>query len=346
MFYAQATGKESLSDIETSLKVHQNKWHELGLVSVATSTMSDGCRRRSSEIFEELFYALLAECQSHIPNRKFDFGKDLYSLDGSLISVCLSLFNWARYRKRKGACRMHTVLNNTKEIPCFLQITDGKDAEISMARETWRDWGMAPESILLFDRGYIDYAWMYELQQEGMFFVTRAKKDMNFFVRESLPVHEPGVLKDEIIELVRTSAAKAYPEKMRRVTFWDEEKQKEYVFLTNNFELSAGQVAAAYKYRWEIELFFKWIKQHLKIKTFFGTSPNAVMSQIWIAMIYFLILSYLKAQAKLKASLLEMSRIFSEVFLQKIPLIHLFSHTPSSIRKIKNVRGSPQMAFC
>lgn len=343
MFYAQATGKESLRDIEISLKTNQNKWHDLGLVSVAKSTIADAGNRRTPQIFESLFYALLEECQKHIPNRKFDFGKTLYSLDGSLITVCLSLFNWARYRKRKGACRMHTLLDNTKGIPAFMCITDGKESELSVARENWKSWKLPPESIITFDRGYIDYSWMYDLHKENITFITRAKKSMQYAVIESLPVTEKNVIKDQIIEFVLDDAEKSYPEKLRLVTFWNEENKKTYYFLTNNFELSATQIADAYKHRWEIEVFFKWIKQHLKIKSFFGTSPNAVMSQIWIAMIYFLILAYIKAQAKLKVSLLDISRIFSEMFLEKISIIHLFSHTASSIRGVKKARGTPQL---
>jgi len=345
MIYAQATGKESLRDIETCLKTQQNKWHDLGLTSAAKSTVADAGNKRSSKIFEELFYELLAECKNHIPDRKFDFGKSLYSLDGSLITVCLSLFNWARYRKRKGACRMHTLLDNTKGIPAFMCITDGKESELAVARDNWKNWKLPPDSILTFDRGYIDYSWMYELTQAKITFVTRAKKGMQCVVVDTIPVTEKNVIKDEVLELVRDEAEKDYPEKLRRVTFWDEEDKKMYYFLTNNFELSAAQIADAYKHRWEIELFFKWIKQHLKIKSFFGTSQNSVMSQIWIAMIYFLILAYIKAQAKIKTSLLEIARIFSEMFLERTSIIHLFSHTPASIRILKKNMKSPQMAF-
>ena len=309
--------------------------------------MADAGNRRSPKIFESLFYSLLAECRGNITDRKFDFGKTLYSLDGSLVTFCLSLFNWARYRKRKGAIRMHTLLDNTKGIPAFMCITDGKESEISVARNNWKSWDLPPDSILTFDRGYIDYSWLYELHEGGITFVTRAKKSMQHVVIEERPVSEKGVLKDQIIVFTCDKAEKDYPDKLRVVTYYDKEQDRILRFLTNNLELSAAQIADAYKHRWEIEVFFKWIKQNLKIKSFFGTSPNSVMSQIWIAMIYFLILAYIKAQGKLSASLLEISRIFSEVFLDRTNLVNLFSHTPTSLRRLKKerARASPQLAL-
>lgn len=346
ILYAQATDKESLRDIELALKMHQNLWHELGLISVAKSTVADACNRRNPKIFEGLFYALLQECQKYIPNRQFSFGKQLYSLDGSLISLCLVLFNWARYRKRKGACRMHTLFDNSKGIPTFLAITDGKEAEIKIAKNNWKSWNLPPESILAFDRGYIDYAWLYELTTGHIYFVTRAKISMQYVAIEERTITEASIIKDQIIVFITDKAEIDYPEKLRLVIFWDKEKKKEYRFLTNNFELSAAKIAEAYKHRWEIELFFKWIKQHLRIKTFFGTSENAVSSQIWIAMIYFLILAYIKAQTKIKNSPLELSRIFSEMFLERTPIINLFSQTPASIKHLKqNFNTSQQSIF-
>ena len=226
-------------------------------------------------------------------------------------------------------------------------ITDGKESEISVARNNWKSWDLPPDSILTFDRGYIDYSWLYELHEGGITFVTRAKKSMQHVVIEERPVSEKGVLKDQIIVFTCDKAEKDYPDKLRVVTYYDKEQDRILRFLTNNLELSAAQIADAYKHRWEIEVFFKWIKQNLKIKSFFGTSPNSVMSQIWIAMIYFLILAYIKAQGKLSASLLEISRIFSEVFLDRTNLVNLFSHTPTSLRRLKKerARASPQLAL-
>lgn len=215
-----------------------------------------------------------------------------------------------------------------------------------MTKETWKDWNMETGSILVFDRGYVDYGWYYELSKADIFFVTRTKKNMQYAIEEQRPLTEEGVIKDEIISFVLDDAEEDYPDRLRLITYWDTEKQKELRFLTNNFDLSAKTIADIYKERWQIELFFKWIKQNLKIKTFLGTSKNAVLTQIWVAMIYYLILSYIKAQTKTSLSLLELSRIFHEAFFDRISIIDLLSLSPASVsRKLKRSRGSPQLTL-
>lgn len=344
MLYAQACGKESLRELEIGLRLHSNKWYHLGLMSVARSTVADANNRRSYEIFESLFYALLQRCREHIPcQKKFSFDNQLYSLDGSIIDLCLSLFDWAKFRTKKGAIQMHTLFNNKEQIPCFLNITEAKKHELPVARDTWKKWNLVKESILVFDRAFIDYEWFNDLDEEDIFFVTRAKSNMQYVAIEQQEVTEKNVLKDEIIELVLEEAEKAYPKKLRLITYWDKENQKEFKFITNNFELSPATIAAIYKARWDIEVFFKWIKQNLKIKTFLGTSKNAVLSQIWIAMIYFLILTYIKAQTKTDLSLSDLARVFADTFLYGIPIIHLLSLTPASLAPILKARASPQL---
>ncbi len=343
MRYAQATGKNSLRDIQTGLQVQGNKWYHLGLSSVARSTVGDANNRRSHEIFEKLFYALLERCHEFLPRKKFSFKNDLYSLDGSVVNLCLSLFDWAKFRKQKGAIRLHTLFCNTTQIPAFLTITDGKKHEIRETRETWREWNLPKESILVFDRGYLDYEWYYELNEADIFFVTRARGNMQYGIHRQQRITEEGVLSDEIISFVLDDAEEKYPDTLRLITYWDTEKKKEYRFLTNNFFLSAKTIADIYRERWQIELFFKWIKQNLKIKTFLGTSKNAVLTQIWVAMIYFLLLTYIKVQTKTSLSLLELSRVFSEAFFDRVSIIDLLSLSPASVsRSLKRARGSPQ----
>lgn len=343
MLYAQATGKESLRDIQIGLQTQGGKWYHLGIQSVAKSTVADASHRRSYKIFEGLFYAFLKKCEIFLPERKFEFRNDLYSLDGSVINLCLKLFNWAKFRKRKGAIRLHTLLNNKKHIPTFLTITDGKKHEIKEVRANWKKWELPKESLLTFDRGYIDYEWFYELHQANIFFVTRTKSNMQYVPTETREIHEENVLKDEVIEFVLEDAIESYPEALRLVTYWNEEKKKELKFLTNNFELSAQTIADIYKERWQIEIFFKWIKQHLKIKTFFGTSQNAVLSQVWIAMIYFLMLAYIRAQTKTGLSMLELSRVFAGTLLDRVSLLDLLSLQPTSMAPILKKLSSPQL---
>lgn len=345
MIYAQATGKESLREIETGLKLQSNKWYHLGLTSVAKSTVADANNRRSYKIFEELFYALLEKCQNQIPQRKFQFENPLYSLDGSTIELCLSLFNWARFRRAKGAIKLHTLFNNRTQIPEFLEITTGKTHEVTVAQKKWKEWNLPQGSILAMDRGYIDYHWFNELDDGGIYFVTRAKKNMQYVPIKRSNQLERDVLKDEIIEFVLPEAINAYSKPIRLITFWDKTNQKILRFLTNNFDLTARQIAGVYKDRWQIETFFKWIKQNLKIKTFLGTSENAVLSQIWIAMIYYLILAYIKAQTNIAISAIELARIFSEMFLERVSMIDLFSLTTTSIAKYKKSRTSPQLTL-
>lgn len=343
MLYAQATGKETLREIETGLKVQSQKWYHLGLKSVAKSTIADANSRRSYTLFESLFYELFQRTKDFIPQKKFAFKNELYSLDGSVIDLCLSLFDWAKFRKKKGAIRMHTLLNNKTQIPEFIEITTGKVHDITIAQQKWKKWNLPKESILAVDRGYIDYKWFGELNEAGIYFVTRAKKNMQYVPVKQQSQLERGILKDETIEFILEEAERNYPEQLRLVTFWCKEKQKVLSFLTNNFKLTARQIADIYKNRWQIELFFKWIKQNLKIKTFLGTSKNAVLSQIWIAMIYYLILAYIKAQANLSHSMLELSRMFAEVFLDRVSIIDLLSLKPNSVSRIKQKRASPQL---
>lgn len=346
LMYAQSTGKDSLREIETGFSAHEGCWHHLGIKSVARSSISYANNNRSYEVFEKLFYALLKQCQEVVfGDNQFKFKNPLYILDSSTISLCLNLFNWATYSKTKGAIKLHTILDSTTMLPVLINITEGCANDIATAKRI--DTSMLKKgSILVFDRGYIDYKWWSELDQKEITFVSRTKKSQNIFVIGQHKTElEKGILADEVVMFGTCQATEKYEKKLRRIRYWDEEKQKEYEYLTNNFDLSAKQIADIYKDRWQIELFFKWIKQNLKIKTFLGTSKNAVMTQIWIAMTYYLLLSYIKFQTKFSKSLLELTRMIREVLMFKRSLIDLLSLDVRTICKLQSQEFDPQMSF-
>jgi len=288
LLYAQATGKDSLREIETGLLMNHGSWHHLGIKTVSKSSIARVNNNRDSIVFEKLFYALLEQCKLVTESRKFSFENPLYSLDASVVNLCLSLFDWAKYRAKKGALKMHILLDNRTGLPTVLSVTSGNIADVIEGRKM--DCKLEPESILVFDRGYVDHDWWYKIDQQGLFFVTRPKKNTTIIVSKKRPAQDVSVLADDIIWIGDPTNPK-YNKELRQVKYLDE-KHGEYVFITNNFKLTALEVALVYKEKWQIELFFKWIKQNLKVKTFLGTSKNAVMNQIWIAMIYFLLLSY------------------------------------------------------
>ena len=345
LLYAQATGKKSLRDIETGFNMHQNTWHHLGIKTVAKSSISDANNKRSYQIFEKLFYALLEQCKDVTMNKEFKFNNPLYSFDSTTINLCLSIFDWAKYRKEKGALKIHMLLNNRTTIPELLTISDGKKADITAIKEMSLSSKLRKGSILVFDRAYIDYQWWNKLDEDKIFFVSRTKSNQNIFVigqhKDKL---EKNIIADEIVIFGEYKAMEKYPEQLRRVRYYDPENKKEYTYLTNNFDLTAKQVADIYKDRWQIELFFKWIKQNLKIKTFLGTSQNAVMTQIWIAMIYYLLLAYIKFQTKFKKSLLELTRMIKETIMFRRNLIDLLSLEIKTLFRLQNQKN-PQMCF-
>ena len=326
LLYAQATGKDSLREIETGLNTHDTLLYHLGIKSVARSSLSYTNNNRSYEIFEKLFYALLGQCKEvAFGNQQFKFDTPLYIVDSTTVTLALSLFDWAKYSKAKGAIKLHTILDSTTMVPEIIRISLGDKSDITAAKEI--NWNIIKKgSIIVFDRGYIDYKWWHEFDQKEVTFVSRTKKNQNIFVigQHKIGALEKGILADEKVMFGSYDAFDKYEKDLRRIRYWDEETQKEYEFLTNNFELKAKQIADIYKNRWQIELFFKWIKQNLKIKTFLGTSRNAVLSQIWIAMIYYLLLSYIKFQTKFSRSLLELTRMIHETLMFKRSLIDLY----------------------
>lgn len=342
MLYAQACGKDSLRDIETGLNIHRNLFYHLNLNSVARSTIAYANSKRNYRIFEDLFYRLLEKCRDITPARKFRFKNPLFTLDSTVIDLCLETFPWASFRQTKGAIKIHTLLNNRSQIPEFLVVTDARQHDLKAARSI--DLPLSSDSILVMDKAYLDLEWLHSLACRGVFFVTRAKDNMNYeVIGQQMSPGNSSYLKDQTIKLGNYYSKKKFPENLRRIEWVDKETGQILVFLTNNFDFAASTIAGIYKARWQVEIFFKWIKQNLKIKTFLGTSENAVKTQIWIAMIYYLLLCYIKYQTKYSFSLLEFTRIISEALFLRRDLIDLLSLDYKHFQKIRD--PDPQLSF-
>lgn len=346
LLYAQATGKNSLRDIETGLIASGNRWYHLGLETAAKSTLARANETRPYQIYESLFYEVLKKCRNlSYGTASFSFKNDLYSLDSTTIDLCLSLFPWAKFRKEKGAIKLHSLFNIRSQIPEVIQITTGKTHDLIPARDINLS-KFSKGTIFVFDRAYNDYDFLWKIKQAGHHFVIRTKKNTNIFPllgQHKAPIGE-GVMSDEKVAFALEEAQESYPKDLRLVTYYDKEHDQIYQFLTDEFRLSALNIALIYKKRWDIEIFFKWIKQHLKIKTFLGTSKNAVLTQIWIAMVYYLLLAWIKFQTNFKRSLHTLTVMLKEVFMQPVQLIDILNLKPQTIRKVLP-RAAPQLAL-
>lgn len=347
LLYAQATGKASLRDIQTSLTIRDSSWYHLGLETAARSTLAKANEKRPCHIYESLFYKMLEKCGnlSSGTASSFSFQNDLRAIDSTTIDLCLNLFPWARFRTEKGAIKLHTSFNIRSQIPELIEITDGKVGDVTAARKF--DLSKYPKgTIFVIDRGYTDYVFLRTIVEAGHHFVIRLKSNAHVLrLKEHRSPCGEGVLKDEKVGFVLAKALEDYSDDLRLVTFHDDEHDVTYQFLTDEFRLSAANIALIYKQRWQIELFFKWIKQHLKIKTFLGTSKNAVLTQIWIAMIYFLLLAWIKFQTKFEGSLLELTRMIEEVLLDAISILDLLNLTPKTVKRALARAGPPQLAL-
>jgi hypothetical protein len=336
ILFSQVKQKDSIRDIVTGLEANESRWYHLGLTGVHRSTFSDANNKRSFQIFEDLFYHLLSRCKNLTPKHRFKFKNALYSIDASVIDLCLSVFPWAKFRKTKGAIKMHCLYAHSGAMPSFVTITDGKKHDVTVAKEV--GFPLSPDSIVSMDRAYIDYKWLNSLDEKRVWFVTRAKSNIDCVVTGQHPVSGKGVRKDQMIFLTGTRTKNYYPKELRMIEFYDEETKKHLTFLTNNMKLAASTIAAIYKSRWQIELFFKWIKQNLKIKSFLGTSKNAVMTQIWVAMSYYLLLTYIKYQTKYAHSLLTLSRLIRETLFERKNLIDILT---LKLERILSVHDEP-----
>jgi len=334
ILFSQIKQKDSIRDIVTGLEANESRWYHLGLTGIHRSTFSDANNKRSFQIFEDLFYHLLSRCKDLTPKHRFKFKNELYSIDASVIDLCLSVFPWAKFRKTKGAIKMHCLYDHSGALPSFVTITDGKKHDVTVAKEI--GFPLSPDSIISIDRAYIDYKWLNSLDEKRVWFVTRAKSNIDCVVTGQHPVSGKGVLKDQMILLTGPRTKNYYSKELRMIEFYDEETKKHLIFLTNNMKLAASTIATIYKSRWQIELFFKWIKQNLKIKSFLGTSKNAVMTQIWVAMSYYLLLTYIKYQTKYAHSLLTLSRLIRETLFERKNLIDILTLKPERLLAVQD----------
>jgi hypothetical protein len=325
MAFAQLTYRESLRDIETCLRAVGTKRYHMGIRgSVSRNNLSNANRTRDWRIYADFAQILIAEARTLYADE--DLGIDLdatvYALDASTIDLCLSMFPWARFRKAKGAVKIHALMNLQGNIPEFILISDGKLHDVNAL-----DYLIpSPGAYYVMDRGYLDFARLYELDQAKAYFVTRAKKNFNFKRRYSHEVDKSsGVQCDQTVVLETYYSHQGYPQPLRRIRYYDDNLGKRLVFLTNDFDLPATTITVLYKSRWQIELFFKWIKQHLRIKTFYGTNQNAVKTQIWIAVSVDLLVAIAKQRLGLPQSLYTILQILSVSILENTPLVELFS---------------------
>jgi hypothetical protein len=323
MAFGQLTFRESLRDLEICLRSRPEQLYHMGIRGrVSRSTLAEANERRDWRIYADLAAVLIRRARQLYAQDRFAVELDAtaYALDASTIDLCLSLFPWARFRRTKAAIKLNTLLDLRGSIPSLISITEGKRHEVNWLDELLFEAG----SFYIMDRGYLDFQRLHRLQRAGAFFVIRAKERMNFCRLYSHPIDvASGVRCDQTISLTGQRSATDYPDKMRRIRFYDVEQKRALVFLTNNFALPAVTIAALYKSRWQIELFFKWIKGHLRIQRFLGTSVNAVKTQIWVAVSVYVLVAIVKKQLKIDLSLHSILQILSVNAFQKEPLYEL-----------------------
>lgn len=333
MLYAQLSGQTGLRGVETGLESNRNSLYHLGVKQVKRSTLSYANNHRSSEVFHDVFNNILGKVLNLKREHKFRFKNPLYSVDASTIDLCLSLYDWATFRKKKGGIKLHVKLDHEGYLPSFVSVTTAKQHEISELRKMEFQKG----DVVTFDRGYNDFNLFAKYCTEGIYFVTRLKKNADFTVVERKDVSSyPTISSDQIIRMDGFSSIRKHPLKLRRIRSKDPETGKYIVILTNNFFWSPKTIAAVYKDRWQIEIFFKTMKQNLKIKSFLGTSRNAMMIQIWIALIAFLMLKYLQLLSFRKWTPFSLMKLVPTVLFSYLDIWTLLNKPPPSGRHLKS----------
>lgn len=321
MAFAQLTYRESLRDIEACLRAMGTKLYHMGFQGkVARSTLADANEARDWRIFADFAQVLIRTARPLYAADPIgvDLDNSLYALDSTTIDLCLSLFPWAKFRKHKAAVKMHTLLDLHGNIPTFIRVTDGKVHDVNILDEILPEAG----AFYIMDRGYIDFERLYVFTLSAAFFVVRTKENVLLQRRYSQPVDKStGVRSDHTVVLTTIGSATAYPDALRRISYFDAETDNRLKFLTNNFTLPALTIAQIYKCRWQVELFFRWIKQHLRIKAFFGTSENAVKTQIWIAVSVYVLVAIVRKRVRLEASLYQILQILSVTLFEKTPIL-------------------------
>jgi hypothetical protein len=338
MIFGQLSNRDSLSDLITCLQSQQNKSYHLGMgKGTSKANLAKANERRDYRIYESFAAVLVVQAQKIAKlNASFDLPIDasVYAIDATVVDLCLNVFWWGKFRKHKAAVKLHTMLDVKTNIPTFIHVTGGAVHEVNILDIFPYEAG----SYYILDKGYIDFGRLNKIHQSSCFFVTRAKENFRFIRLASEPVDKTtGIKCDQTVRLKNKKVSESYPGKIRRLKYYDSENEMEFVFITNNFEISALEIATLYKHRWTIELFFKWIKQHLKVKSFWGYSLNAVRTQIYIAMITYLMIAIIKHQLKLKQSQYEILQILSISLLCKTPLLDLFSNDyPQYVKELNS----------
>ena len=335
MAFAQLTYRESLRDIETCLRAHQSKLYHMGIrsASVAHNTLSKANERRDWRIHADFSQSLIRMARPLYAdeNLGLDLDNTVYALDASTVDLCLSVFPWALFRSTKSAVKLHTLLDLRGNIPTFIHISDGKLHDVNVLDILLPE----PGAFYIMDRGYVDFGRLFTLHTAGGFFITRAKSNTKYRRRYSHPVDKSNGLQcDQTIVLTGVNSPTDYPQPFRRVKYHDLQTGKSFNFLTNNFAIPAQTVADLYRYRWQVELFFKWIKQHLRIKSFFGTSENAVKSQIWIAISVYVLVAIVKKRLNLKADLYTILQILSLTLFEKTSLKQMLMNGDSMAEEL------------
>lgn len=322
--FGQLTHRESLRDIVVCLQAHEPKLYHLGLSKgVSRSTLADANEQRDWRIYADLAQFLIQKARELYAGavlEDLDLDNSVYALDSTTIDLCLEVFWWAKFRKHKAAVKLHTLFDIRCQVPCFIHITDGLCHDVNVLDIL----DFEKEAFYIMDRGYLDWIRLYYVHLQGAFFVTRAKKNLAFERIYSNTVDKTSGLRcDQTIRLKNYYAAQDYPDKLRRIKYYDKEQDKSFVFLTNNFEVEAIQITLLYKYRWQIELFFKWVKQHLRIKVFWGESPNAVKTQIWVAVCTYVLVAILRKTHEISISMNEILQVLSVSAFDKTPVNQL-----------------------
>lgn len=322
--FAQLTYRESLRDIEACLRAQQSKLYHMGFRGgIARTTLADANERRDWRIFRDCAHGLIATARQLYRDQPlgFEFADTVYAFDSTTIDLCLSLFPWAQFRRHKSAVKLHTLLDVRGSIPTNVYVTGGQVHDVNLLDQLVPE----PGAFYLLDRGYLDFARLHRMTQMGAFFVTRAKLNTQFYRRRSHPVDRAtGVRSDQTIMLTGPKTSRLYPSPLRRVHYVDEKKQMRLIFLTNNFPLPPLIVAQLYRARWQVELFFRWIKQHLRIQAFYGTTENAVKTQVWVALSTYVLVAIVKKRLGLDLSLHKILQILSISLFEKTPMLQGF----------------------
>jgi hypothetical protein len=323
MIFGQLTNRDSLRDLIVAIDAHSQKTYHLGFgKSVTRSNLAKANEKRDAKIFEEFAYHLIDVARNKLANDNFEIKGKVYAFDSSTIDLCLNVFWWAKFRKAKGGIKLHTLYDISTRIPTFIHITAATVNDVNAMDVIPYE----SDAYYIFDRGYVDFTRLFKISNHSAYFVIRAKSNLKFKrIYSNKIAKETGVHCDQIGKLAGLSTSKNYPDKLRRVKFYDQNTKRTFVFLTNNFELSAEQIALLYKNRWQVELFFKWIKQHLKIKSFWGTSENAVRIQIYTAISAYCLVAIVGEDLKIQRSTYEILQVLGISLLDKTPVNELFT---------------------